>query len=188
MKACCFAGHSEITGCEKIKWYLKREITNLIINDNVGIFYNGGKGYFDQLCADVVYEAKKDYPLIKSYCVLAYPRVKVDRSADILLNKFDEIFYPNLERTPYNLAILKRNEWMVDNSDFMIVYVKHSWGGAARTLKYAQKGKNTVIFNLADHNQLFPTKLRHMRTKNGLSQVKPADMVNVAPPAIGMYE
>lgn len=188
MKICCFAGHSQLTGCGRIKSQLKKEITNLIVNDDVDTFYNGGKGYFDQLCADVVNEVKKDYPFIKSYCVLAYPRSRANEGSDILLNKFDEIFYPNLEKTPYHLAILKRNEWMVDNSDFLIVYIKYTWGGAAKTLEYAQKGKNIVIFNLADHNQLFPTKLRYIRRKNGLSQVKLAEMVNVEPSTIGMYE
>jgi len=37
---------------------------------------------------------------------------------------------------------------MVNESDFLICYVKNSWGGAAKTLEYAkQKKKN--IYNLA---------------------------------------
>jgi len=37
---------------------------------------------------------------------------------------------------------------MVDNSDYLICFVKRGWGGAAKTLKYTEKKKHISIFNL----------------------------------------
>lgn len=52
------------------------------------------------------------------------------------------------EKTQKKLKIIKANQYMVNESDFLICYVKNSWGGAAKTLEYAkQKKKN--IYNLA---------------------------------------
>ncbi len=36
---------------------------------------------------------------------------------------------------------------MVDKSDYLISYVKHSFGGAAKTLAYAKR-KNKIILQL----------------------------------------
>ena len=64
------------------------------------------------------------------------------------LELYDSIVYPPLEKTPLKFAISKRNEWMIDQSDFVIAYVEHSFGGAYQSLKYAhRKGKRIV--NLA---------------------------------------
>ncbi len=38
---------------------------------------------------------------------------------------------------------------MVKNSDAIIVYITHQWGGAYQAYKYA-KSLNKVIFNIAD--------------------------------------
>ncbi len=62
---------------------------------------------------------------------------------------YDETIYPELEKVPYRFAISKRNEWMVDNSDLVIAFVSHSWGGAATTYRYAIRKKKQII-NLAD--------------------------------------
>jgi hypothetical protein len=39
---------------------------------------------------------------------------------------------------------------MVKNSQVLVCYVKHSWGGAAKTLEFAQKRKNIKIINIAE--------------------------------------
>ena len=53
----------------------------------------------------------------------------------------------------YDSNIKKANQYMVDNSQCMICYVRHSWGGAAKTLEYAKRKKDIEIFNVAPHNQ-----------------------------------
>lgn len=38
-----------------------------------------------------------------------------------------------------------RNEWIVNNSDYIMFYVNHSWGGACKMLEYANKKKKDYI-------------------------------------------
>ncbi len=149
MKTCCFAGHRKITDdIEIIKEKLKKEIINLIENHNVTSFYNGGKGDFDWLCAYTVDELKKDYPFISSHLVLAYMPKEKNKYADTL-KIFDSMIYPRMEKTPPRFAIIKRNEWMVNNSDFLIAYVKRNLGsGAYRTMAYAEKKHHTRIIDI----------------------------------------
>ena len=71
--------------------------------------------------------------------MLAY----LNRNVDV--DRYDGTTYPPLEKVPPRYAIMKRNEWMVCESDVVISGVTHSWGGAAKTLEFAQK-KGKVIF------------------------------------------
>lgn len=121
----------------------------MIEKENVTEFYNGYKGAFDSLCARTVNELKKDYPFIKSFWVLSYMPREKDDCTDNLLKLFDESIYPDLENVHPRFAIVKCNEWMVNNSDFLIAYVKHEWGGAFQTLRYAKKKKHISIINLS---------------------------------------
>lgn len=130
---------------EKIEIKLKYEVVNLIENEGVTTFYNGNKGAFDGLCAHCVNEIKKDYQFIKLYWILPYPILKEDKYS---LNNFDETLYPALEKVSKRFAIVRRNEWVINNSDFLISYVRHSWGGAYRTLKYAEKKQNIMIISI----------------------------------------
>lgn len=148
MKTCTFAGHAQIYEQEEIEKRLKKEIENLIENESVTNFYNGCKGSFDFLCADCVFELKKEYPFIKSYWVQAYMPKENDEYIKYIAEKFDQFFYPNLEKIPPHFAILKRNEWMIKNSDFLIAYVKYNRGGAFKTLEFAEKKKNIKIINI----------------------------------------
>lgn len=151
MKICTFAGHANISDKEKIKLKLKKEIVNLIENENTTIFYNGGKGSFDWLCARTVNELRKNYPFIKSYWVLAYMLQEKNEHTKNLLQIFDGSIYPNLETVSPRLAILKRNEWAINNSDFLIAYVQNDWGGASKTLKYAMRKRNNIkIINIKE--------------------------------------
>ena len=57
--------------------------------------------------------------------------------------------YPEgLESVPRRFAISWRNKWMVGESDTVICYIAHSWGGAAQFVELAERKKKTVI-NLA---------------------------------------
>lgn len=58
---------------------------------------------------------------------------------------YNSTAYPPLENMPPRYAIIKRNQWMVSDSDVVISGVTHSWGGAANTLDFA-KNKGKVIF------------------------------------------
>ena len=57
----------------------------------------------------------------------------------------DSSIYPPLESVPKKLAIVRRNQWMVEQADVVVDYVLHSWGGAAMTLEYAKRKKKRII-------------------------------------------
>ena len=60
---------------------------------------------------------------------------------------YDVTIYPPLENVPKRLAIIKRNEWMVDHADVIVAYVLHEWGGASTMLQYAvRKGKEIIRY------------------------------------------
>ncbi len=150
-KICSFAGHANISNKEEVKIKLKKEVINLIENENVTTFYSGGKGDFDWLCAHTVGELRKEYPFIKSYWILSYMPKGKDDYTERISKVFDGTVYPDIENAPRRLAIIKRNEWMIDKSDFLVAYVNHNWGGAYKTLKYAEKKtqyKNNSCMNL----------------------------------------
>ncbi len=149
MKICSFAGHSIIPHEEEVKIKLKKEIINLIEKESVTTFYSGGKGTFDWLCAHTVNNLRKNYPFIKTYWMLAYFPIKFDEyDTAIIKELFDGTLYPDIETVRKRFAILERNKFMVDESDFLIAYVKYG-GRAEKTLKYAQKKKDIKIINIA---------------------------------------
>ena len=150
-KICTFAGHGEIYGENTLKEKLKKEIINLIERYGVNTFYNGGKGQFDWLCADCVKELRKDYPFIKSYMIFSYLPGKKNEFDSNPYKDFDGTIYPyGLEFVPKRFAIVKRNEWVIDNSSFLITYINHKWGGAYRTLEYAKRKKHIQFINIAN--------------------------------------
>ena len=67
---------------------------------------------------------------------------------------YDTVIYPPLETIPPRVAIVKRNEWMIQKADFIIAYVKHTYGGAYKALQYARKKKKSII-NLAEKDMGF---------------------------------
>lgn len=133
-----FCGHSKVDQPEDVSAWLDRILPSLI-EGGADTFYLGGYGAFDRLAEGAVRRQKKTYPHIEMILVLAY----LNRNADAA--RYDRTTYPSLEKVPPRYAIVKRNEWMVRESDVVISGVTHSWGGAARTLEFAQK-KRKVIF------------------------------------------
>lgn len=123
------------------------QVENLITEYGVNIFYVGNNGQFDHLVAAVLRELKSRHPQISYSIVLAY---LPEREKEHNQLSYTETFYPEgLEDTPPRFAISKRNKWMVQQSEYVIAYVEHSFGGAAQFTEYARKKHRTVI-NLAD--------------------------------------
>lgn len=107
----------------------------------------GGYGDFDFCAEKASMEIKKAFPdrEIKRFYITPY----IDDSHRERLNdmekRFDGTIYPPLETVPLKYAISKRNEWMIDQADMVVSGVTHDWGGAAKTLKYAERKKKRVI-------------------------------------------
>ena len=132
-----FCGHSKLYKPDSFSKWLDVILPSLI-EGGATTFYLGGYGAFDGLAAAAVRKQKKIYPHIELILVLAY----LDREIDA--SRYDSTTYPPLENVPRRYAIVRRNEWMVSVSDVVISGVLHSWGGAARTLEFAQR-KNKVV-------------------------------------------
>jgi uncharacterized phage-like protein YoqJ len=136
-----FCGHGDCHG-DDIRVWLQNQI-EATIAEGAELFYLGGYGGFDRMAASVVWELKREHPEIQSVLVLPYLDRKVNTE------KYDGTTYPPLESVPKRFAISRRNQWMVDQSDVVIAYVTHSWGGAAKTLEYAHR-KHKRIINYGD--------------------------------------
>lgn len=133
-----FCGHADFNKNQAALAWLSATIETLI-DRGADQFLLGGYGAFDAATAAAVWHAKKIYPHIQSYLVLAY----LDRVG--FTESYDGSIYPPLENTPRRFSISKRNEWMVRNSDVLVAYVLHGWGGAAAMLCYAEKKGKEII-------------------------------------------
>ena len=149
MITCTFAGHREpltIKDALYIPDRLQAALDDLLKLDDEFLFYFGGMGWFDQQCIRAVQSAKRLHPEkeIQLTLVLPYPRKIED--ADL----YDEIHIPDEIRSlHYKAAIPARNRWLVERSQYLIAYVAHSSGGAAKTLECARE-RGLTVRNLAD--------------------------------------
>ena len=141
MALCTFFGHRDCPNNLYVP--LRNKIEELILNCNVDLFYVGNNGNFDAMVKEALKELKITYPSIQYYVVLAYMPTKADEYAQ---GKICDTLYPfGIENVPKRFTISWRNKWMVKHSDFVIAYVKHSFGGAASFVDYTQKSGRSVI-------------------------------------------
>ena len=133
-----FCGHKEVWDREPVERWLK-QVCGELISQGANEFFLGGYGHFDYMCASVLRELKESHPQIRLILVLPY------LNSTMITDGYDETVYPPLETVPPRFAIVRRNEWMVRESDVVVAYVIRGFGGAAKTLEYARKKKKTII-------------------------------------------
>ena len=63
---------------------------------------------------------------------------------------FDAVISPFVQRETIGMAISNTNKWMVNQSDFLLCYVKHNSESKCDMLEYAKSKKHITIINLAD--------------------------------------
>ena len=149
IKRCCFAGHSDIWD-SSLTEKIKSVAEDLIVNHNVREFWVGNYGNFDGSAASVIRELQKTYSDVKLDLVIPYLTKSINEYKELYYKKCDNILIADIpENTPKRFHITKANEYMVNNSDFMICYIQRSWGGAITTYKYAKR-KKLQIFNIAE--------------------------------------
>ena len=139
MPVCTFFGHRECPDSIKIK--LIGVLINLITNHDVDMFYVGNQGRFDAIARGVLRELKKEYPQIDYSVVLAYmpgKQTEYDVYSDTMLPEGIESVHPRY-------AISWRNNWMLQQSNYVVTYITHSWGGAAQFAEKAKRQKKIVI-------------------------------------------
>lgn len=144
-----FCGHRDFQETDEIKERLLRELLNLAEGNETLICYAGGYGSFDRFAARCVKDAQKTAKNIRNCLVIPYLTASLQKELKEQEGFFDEIIYPALENVPPRFAIIRRNEWMVEQADLVIGYIAHNFGGAARTWKYANR-KDIPLINLSD--------------------------------------
>ena len=141
MPACTFFGHHDCPSSIKPK--LREVLTDLIKNHSVDVFYVGNKGAFDWLVRSVLRELVQEYPQINYAVVLE--RMPSKQSEDYPEDFSDTMLPEGIEEVHPRFAIVWRNKWMLRQSDYVVTYVTHSWGGAAQFAEMAERQKKTVI-------------------------------------------
>ena len=145
-KVCTFFVHADSP--TNIKKEIQKVIEDLILQKGVNTFYVGTNGNFDRMVQSVLIDLKKQYPNLECCTVLAYiPGIKPE--FDIGYEKLESLYPDGLEKVPKRFAIDWRNKWMVQQSDYVISYVRHSFGGAAKYMEH-KKRKKKIVYNLAN--------------------------------------
>lgn len=94
---------------------------------------------FDRMAYVALVELRQRYSHIKVYRVLAYmPKPDAADTADTIVPEGIETAHPRY-------AIVHRNNWMIDRSDYVIYYVTHPTGGAYQAVERAKKKDKTII-------------------------------------------
>lgn len=134
----CFFGHRAVP--EAIRPAVEREIERLI-GCGADCFLVGHQGAFDTIVLGCLRRMALKYPTVNYRVVLAY----MPKPGDNEFHPGETMLTEGLEAVHPKYAVAHRNKWMVEESDVAVVYVAHSWGGAA---KYAgimeKKGKKVI--------------------------------------------
>ena len=139
-----FCGHSDFMFSDNVKQQLKDILLSEIIKNPTCKFYLGGYGDFDSLCLRTLTELKKEFQDIELIFITPYLDKNYSK-LELAKYYYDDVIFPPIESVPRKFAILKRNEWMVEQADLVIAYVKYSWGGAAKALEYSKRKKKRII-------------------------------------------
>ena len=139
---CTFFGHSDAP--DSLKETLYREISMLIENGDVKKFYVGNNGNYDFLVQVVLARLSRNRGDFEFSIVLSFPDEKA-----LSNNQRDTVFVEGLEKALPRFAISKRNEWLIKNSDFAIVYLKHGFSNCSKWVQKARK-KGLRIISISD--------------------------------------
>ena len=107
----------------------------------------GSHGSFDSIVLKALRELKQAYPHICYNVVLAY--MPGEKQSYEIYDPTETLLPEGIETAPKRFAISWRNKWMVRESQIVVCYIDHTWGGAAQFVKYA-KNQGKEIINLAE--------------------------------------
>ena len=143
-KVACFSGHRQLPqDCTELRVNLERAIISLI-KQGVVFFGVGAALGFDQFASETVLKMKKNYPHIKLVMVLPCPPNEQSlkwseeqrEHYNRLLGQADKVRVLSPKYT--NSCMYKRNRHLVDNSAYLICYLRKNNGGTFYTVSYAE--------------------------------------------------
>ena len=146
-----FIGHRYIEGQYHLQDRIEDIIREKLHTKEYVELYVGRNGDFDISVASATKRAQEALGHHNSSLVLLQPYPMKD---DPYYEKFyDEIWYPVDGKIFPKAAIIKRNQWMIDNADLLVAYVEEGRkGGAYTTLQYAYK-RGVEIINLSNKDE-----------------------------------
>ena len=133
-----FFGHKDTP--KEIEPTLRTTLVDLIENHGATEFYVGNNGNFDTIVRRQLEALSQTY-LITYSVVLAYLPTKKSEYDDFINTLLPE----GIETVPKRFAISYRNKWMIKQSDVVLTYVTHTYGGAWQFKVIAQRQGNLVI-------------------------------------------
>ena len=150
MRSCFFIGHRDTPSW--VQEMLDNTVAYLVEECGVRELIVGNHGSFDAMATTAVCKAKKRYPEIYARRLVCYH--PTDRPL-YLPDGFDDLYYPyGLDGVPARYAIVKVNQLMVDQCDYLVAYVNRSGGNASmiynRGICRQARGEMRVI-NLNDN-------------------------------------
>lgn len=145
-KSCFFLGHREAS--DELLPALDAVVARHITEYGVKTFIVGGYGGFDRLASRVLKEAKGKHPEITLLRLIPYhPAEHPVKTPE----GFDGTYYPlGLEKVPRKFAIVRTNRLVLEQSDFLITYVKHSASNAYNLLAYARKRQQRGLIKVCN--------------------------------------
>ena len=139
-KICSFFGNSTIWNEQDISEKVNSEITRLVNNEQVDTFYVGTKGAFELLTYKTLVRLKQSYPHLKIWLVIAYME-----DLHNCIYPFDEFFYPPMSELGYKRwSISNRNEWIIENTDYIIACNQYEGRAFKFCQKAIRKGKTVI--------------------------------------------
>ena len=133
-----FFGHKDTP--KEIEPTLRTTLVDLIENHGATEFYVGNNGNFDTMVRRQFENLSQTYSITYNI-VLAYIPTKKSEYDDFTNTLLPE----GIETAPKRFAISWRNKWMIEQSDIVVTYVTHTFGGAAQFKEMAKRQGKTVI-------------------------------------------
>ncbi len=133
-----FFGHKDTP--KNIEPTLRTTLVDLIENHGATEFYVGNNGNFDTMVRRQLEALSQTYPITYSV-VLAYLPTKKSEYDELA----NTILPEGIETIPKRFAISYRNKWMLEQSDVVVTYVSHSFGGAWQFKAMAERQGKMVI-------------------------------------------
>lgn len=143
MSTCTFFGHRQCpTG---LRPQLQSVLIDLIVTQRVHTFYVGNQGSFECMVASVLDKLCQEYPNITYGIVFPCLPIKQPVAETDTAGNSRSIVSEGIEKIAKPLSIDWRNRWMLDRADYVVTYVTHPWGEAAKFAQLAQRmGKRVV--------------------------------------------
>lgn len=140
MSSAAFFGHRRF-GYSEYRDKIAAIVEELIENCGVTDFYNGFRGEFDRLCAEIVFGLMRKYPFLKNHMVLSYHPNK----EFVLPQWFSDSLYLLEKSVLPKYAISYTNQCIVQKAEYIVSGVMLHSGGAWAACEYARRQKKKII-------------------------------------------